>query len=257
MSLHYERSGAGEPVLLLHGLGGSGGLWRPVVERIGGRRDVIVPDLPGFGGSPVLDGGAPASPARLAEPMIELCSELGIERPCAVGNSLGAWVALEMAKRGAVSSVVGISPAGLWREPLAPRRVDSQAVGRRLRPVLTALLATKAGRVRVLGTSMAHPERVPPDAAREVVWSYIDAPGYAAANEAMRAGAFEHADLIDVPVTLVWGEEDRTLGRPSRTRMPPNASFFTMPGWGHTPTWDDPDGVAKLVLEASTGPLSE
>ena len=179
--------------------------------------------------------------------------ELGVCRPHVVGNSLGAWVGLEMAKRGEVASVLGISPAGLWREPLGPRRRNAQGTGRRLRPLLGVMLRSGAARARMLRTTVARPELVPPKEAREVVMNYIDAPGYAAANEAMRAEAFEHDGMIDVPVTLVWGEEDRLVGRPSRTRMPPQSGFFTVPGWGHTPTWDDPEGVAKLILETSAG----
>jgi len=251
MDLNYERSGSGTPVVLLHGLGGYGGLWEPVVDRIGGRRDVIVPDLPGFGGSPPLEDGRPATAADLAEPVAALCAELGIERPHVTGNSLGAWAALEMAKRGQVASVLGISPAGLWREPLGPRNVDSQGLGRRLRPLVSMLLRSEGGRERLLRTTMARPDLVPPADARDVVMNYLGAPGYAAAAEAMRAGAFEHDGMVDVPVTLVWGEEDRLVGRPSRTRMPPGASFSSVPGWGHTPTWDDPEGVANLILETS------
>jgi pimeloyl-ACP methyl ester carboxylesterase len=251
MRLAYDRTGSGTPVLLLHGLGGYRGLWRPVSEVIGDRRDLIAPDLPGFGESPALDGDGPASAAALAEPVAALCEELGISRPHVAGNSLGAWVGLEMAKRGQVSSVVGISVAGLWREPLGPRRYDTQGLGRLLGPLLGVMLNTEAGRRRVLATTMAHPERVPAADARELVRSYVGAPGYRAANEAMRAEPFEHEGLIDVPVTFAWGDRDRLVKPPSRSRMPPGATSLTKPGWGHTPTWDDPEGVAALILEAS------
>ncbi len=253
MKLNYERSGTGSPVLLLHGLGGYGGLWAPVVERIGGRRDVIVPDLPGFGASAPLDGDRRPTAAELAKPVAALCAELGVGRAHVTGNSLGAWVGLEMAKRGQVASVLGISPAGLWRDPLGPRSRDSHRLGRRLRPLVSLLLRSEVGRNRLLRTTMARPGLVPPEAAREVVMNYLGAPGYAAANDAMRAGAFEHNGEIDIPVTLAWGEKDRLLRRPSETRIPPGAESITVPGWGHTPTWDDPEGVARLVLEMSAG----
>jgi pimeloyl-ACP methyl ester carboxylesterase len=251
MRLAYDRTGSGTPVLLLHGLGGYRGLWRPVSEVIGDRRDLIVPDLPGFGESPPLDGDGPATAAALARSVAALCEELGVSRPHVAGNSLGAWVGLEMAKRGAVSSVLGISVAGLWRDALGPRRYDAQSLGRRLRPLLRVMLSTEAGRRRVLATTMAHPERVPPRVARELVRNYVGAPGYRAANEAMRGEPFEHEGLVDVPVTFVWGERDRLVKPPSSSRMPPGAKSITRPGWGHTPTWDDPEGVAALILEVS------
>jgi pimeloyl-ACP methyl ester carboxylesterase len=253
MELSFERSGEGPPLVLLHGLGGSAVVWRPVRALIERERELIVPDLPGFGASPPLDGGQPATAANLAGAIVELCAGLGVERPHVAGNSLGAWVALEMAKAGRARSVAGISPAGLWRNALGPRRVERQRMGRRLRPLLAAALSTARGRRALLATTVAHPERVPAADARTLVLAYVDAQGYEAANEAMRADPFEHEGRIDVPVTLAWGEGDRIVGRPSRTRIPPGARFFTVPGWGHTPTWDDPEGVAALLLEASGG----
>ncbi len=251
MGLNFRRSGSGPPLVLVHGLGGTGGLWAPVVERLEPRRDVIVPDLPGFGGSDLLAPGTPATAANLAAQVAELCRELAIERPDVAGNSLGAWVCLELAKRGQVRTAAGISPAGLWRNPLGPRRIESQRIGRRLRPLLDLVLRTERGKNALLRSTVARPERVPTEAARDLITGYLAAPGYAAANEAMRAQPFEHEGLIDVPVTLVWGEADRIVAPPSRTRIPPGARFMTMPGWGHTPTWDDPEGVARVLLEAS------
>jgi pimeloyl-ACP methyl ester carboxylesterase len=62
---------------------------------------------------------------------------------------------------------------------------------------------------------------------------------------------FEHEGRVRVPVTLAWGELDRVVGRPSRIRRPPGARYLEMPGWGHIPTWDDPEGVAGLLLDGS------
>ncbi len=50
-----------------------------------------------------------------------MCAEIGVERPHVAGNSLGGWVALEMAKADAAASLCLISPAGLWRRPLGAR----------------------------------------------------------------------------------------------------------------------------------------
>ena len=54
-----------------------------------------------------------------------------------------------------------------------------------------------------------------------------------------------------MPVTIAWGEEDRLVAPPRAERMPPGTRYFTIPGWGHTPTRDDPEGVARVLLEAS------
>jgi pimeloyl-ACP methyl ester carboxylesterase len=247
MSLNFERRGAGEPVLLIHGLGGSLGQWRPVVELLARERDVIALDLPGFGGSSMPDDPAELSTPSLADAVVDFCRQLGISCPRVAGNSLGAWVGLEMARAGEASSVVGISAAGMWREPPGPRRYDVYRAGRALRPLVAALLRSSSTRAWMLRRFVGRPERVPAVEARELIYSYLDAPGYPAANAYMRAHALEAPEEITVPVTLAWGTEDRLVGRPSRARRPPQTRYLEVPGWGHTPSWDDPPGVASLV----------
>jgi pimeloyl-ACP methyl ester carboxylesterase len=251
-SLNYRREGSGPALLLIHGLGGSLAVWAPVMDRLAAERDVIAVDLPGFGRSAMPDGFV-SSAANMARSVEAFLGEIGVERPHAAGNSLGAWVALEMAKDGAVASVAAISPAGLWRQALGPRSYDAHGLGNRLRPLISLATRTKRGRRLILRTTAAAPDQVPAAAVRELVHGYLDSPGYAGANDEMRSHVFEHEDRIDVPVAIAWGELDRLVGRPSRTRRPPHATFVEKPGWGHTPTWDDPDGVAEFLLEASAG----
>jgi pimeloyl-ACP methyl ester carboxylesterase len=257
MRLHHVRRGEGPPLVLVHGLGGSTVIWKPILGRLAAEREVVALDLPGFGRSPDPGNGFVPSAAELGRVVAELCADLGIERPHVAGNSLGGWVALEMAADGAGASVCAISPAGLWREPLGPRRFERQALGRRLRPMVPLLLRSSRVRHAILRTSVARPDRLSRDEATELVRNYIEAPLYAAANEAMRMGAFERFGDVEVPVTLAWGERDEIVGRPSRSRRPPGARYLEVPGWGHTPTWDDPDGVAELILEASASSSAE
>ncbi len=90
--------------------------------HLAAERDVVAVDLPGFGRSRPLADGVAATAANLGAALIGFCERIGLPRPQIAGNSLGAWVALEMAKEGAASSVCGISPAGLWRDRSAPAR---------------------------------------------------------------------------------------------------------------------------------------
>ena len=106
------------------------------------------------------------------------------------GNSLGGWVALELAAAGRAASVTAIAPAGLWAEPLVPKRTPVRAVARALLPVLAPLLRTERGRRIALAANAAHPERIPPDAALRLVRAYATAPGFQAVNDAMRASRF-------------------------------------------------------------------
>jgi pimeloyl-ACP methyl ester carboxylesterase len=252
MSVYLERYGSGEPLLLLHGLGGTSSIWSPVVGPLAERRGVVVLDMPGFGRSDALPDGERPTAANLAGAISRLCTErLDIRRPHVAGNSLGGWVALELAKAGEAASVCAISPAGLWRRPLGPRRRDTRRLARRLRPLVSAALASRRARAALLGSTMAHPERLSASEARTIVSEWVSSPGYDAANAEMRGAIFEHPERVTVPATIAWGSEDRLLARPRAERLPPGARYTVLAGCGHTPTWDDPEAVVDLLLETS------
>lgn len=247
--LAYERIGSGPPLVLIHGLGATRAIWRPQLDLLAAGRDVVAVDLPGFGASPMLD--APATPWALAAAVAALCDELGIGRPHLAGNSLGGWIALEMAKAGRASSTCLISPAGLWPRPLGPRRVDARGWARRLRPLVLGAARVGPLREAMLRTSLGLPERVPADAGRSLIAAWIDSPGYETANAEMRRHVCEGIDRIGVPTTIVWGELDRLVAPPRPERRPPGCRYLRVEGIGHTPNWDEPELVARLLLEAS------
>ncbi len=246
----YERSGEGPPLVLIHGLGATRAIWRPQIEILSRERDVIAVDMPGFGDSPMLPG--PATPWALGEAIARLCDELEVERPHLAGNSLGGWVAIEMAKSGRAASTCLISPAGLWRRPLGPRRADARKWARRLRPLVMAMTRVTPIREAMLRTSVGLPERAPAGAGRAMIAAWIDAPGYEAANVEMRRYIAEDLDRITVPTTIVWGELDRLVAPPRPDRRPPGARYLQFAELGHTPNWDDPELVARLLLDASS-----
>jgi pimeloyl-ACP methyl ester carboxylesterase len=245
----YERIGEGPPLLLVHGLGATRAIWRPQLEALSPHRDVIAVDLPGFGESAPLAG--PAPPWTLGAALAGLCDELGVERPHIAGNSLGGWVAIEMAKAGRAASLCLISPAGLWRRPLGARRADAHGWARRLRPLVMAMSAVGPIREAMLRTSLGLPERAPAAAGRAMIAAWIDAPGYDAANAEMRRHVCEDLDRVTVPTTIVWGELDRLVAPPRPERRPPGSRYLRIERIGHTPNWDDPVLVARLLLEAS------
>jgi pimeloyl-ACP methyl ester carboxylesterase len=248
--LNHLRRGSGEPLVLIHPLGAELVVWEPVLERLAREREVIALDLPGFGRSPGLSNGAAPTPQALAAAVAAFLDELGLARAHVAGNSLGGWVALELAKSGRALSVAGLCTAGFWRRPLGPRPgADVRRIGRALLPVLPALLRSRRGRRLVLRGSVARPELVPPDAAARLVRAYVTAPGFEAANAAMRAAVVSGVERIRVPVTLAWGDRDRLVARPRET--PSGWRMLTLHGCGHIPTWDDPDQVARALLLAS------
>jgi pimeloyl-ACP methyl ester carboxylesterase len=254
-----EVSGAGaapagdrEPLVLIHGLGGSAGVWDPVLDLLAREREPIVLEMPGFGQAPPLPEGVEPTAANLAAALRAECVARGIERPHVAGNSLGGWVALEMGRAGWAASVTALSPAGLWRAPLGPRQNDVRALAQRWRPAVRAALEVPALRQRMTSTFAAHPERIPAAAARELVLGWIDANGYDGANLAMRTHLFDPSGYPEeVPVTIAWAEHDRLVGPPKPDRRPAGARFVVLPGVGHTPMWDDPELIARTLLEGS------
>jgi pimeloyl-ACP methyl ester carboxylesterase len=254
MSAAASGAPAREPLLLIHGLGASKSVWDPVVPILARQREVIALDLPGFGAAPSLPAGVEPTALALAEALRDQLDALGTPRPHVAGNSLGAWVGLEIGRIGAARSVTCLSPAGLWRAPIGPSESRAREWARRLRPLVGLGLRVPPLRRRALTTFSAHPDRIPAAAGRELVLHWIDADGYEGANKAMREHVFETEDYppaSEVPVTIAWAERDKLVGPPKTARRPAGARFLVMPDVGHTPMWDDPELVAGVLLDGS------
>lgn len=250
--LAYDRTGCGEPLVLLHPLGADRTVWRPVLALLQAERDVICVDLPGFGESPPLNGAAPPAPSRLCSAVVALLRRLGLDpaQTHLAGNSLGGWVALEAAASGYAATVTAIAPAGLWPNPLKPKPALARRVGRFALPMIGPATRSLAVRRLILSASVAHPDRVPPEQAAGLVRSYVRASGFSDVNRAMRAGTFTLLAEIIAPVTLAWPEHDHVVARPQS--VPPGIRQVLLPDCGHVPMWDDPQAVAAVLLAGSS-----
>lgn len=251
MPLNYERSGSGDPIVLVHGIGGELCVWEPVLEPLSRRLDVIAVDLPGFGRSTPLPDEVTPTPQVLAHAVTELLDELGLGRVHLVGNSLGGWIALELAKADRALSVTALCPAGLWEARLQPAgpsaRGRTHALARSLRWLLPLLTLSPRVRRLALMHVVAHPERVPRHAARRIVSSYARATAYDATRAAMLTSSFTApAEEIAAPLTVAFGELDRLI-RPARLEVR-GARSVVLPDCGHIPMWDDPHLVEELIL---------
>jgi pimeloyl-ACP methyl ester carboxylesterase len=246
----YDRVGTGPPLVLLHGLGGERHVWRACAELLHGERDVICMDLPGFGASEPLPPDVTPTPWAIAEALHAFFDRLGLDRPDVAGNSLGGWIALELAKRDAVASVTALCPA-LWTEPLPPKPFVMHRIGRALRPALPLLMRARSVRRFVLAGIVAHPERVTTQDALGVARAYADAPGFVATNTAMRANVFSGGERVRVPVTLAWGEHDRMVM--PRRGVVRDETTVVLRGCGHLPMLDDPAQTARVLLRGSGG----
>ncbi|HET6448093.1 MAG TPA: alpha/beta hydrolase [Conexibacter sp.] len=254
MRLAYERTGSGPPLVLIHGIGSRRGVWKPVVPLLAAERDVVSVDLPGFGDSPVL--GEQPTVVTFARTVREWWTELGIERPHVVGNSLGGGIALELARMDAVASATALSPIGFWSpgEALWSRTMLHVSHFAAQRLGLERVVRSAVGRQLSIGLMYGHPMRCDgAEAARDVA-NLAAAPGWEATLPHTRAYAFAHGEQLHVPVTIGWGTRDRLLipRQAGRARAAlPQGRHVPLPGCGHIPMSDDPDGVAALILAGS------
>jgi pimeloyl-ACP methyl ester carboxylesterase len=251
--LAFTRSGAGAPLVLLHGIGLSRQSWDPVVPVLARHFDVIAVDLPGFGGSGPLPAEAEPLPATLAA-VASLLDELGITAPHLAGNSLGGWVALELAAIRPVASLTLLSPAGLWRRDIplycrislrATRWLTRHAAG-----LLSRLVGYRLGRAVAFGQTHGRPARLTPGYARAAIAAMGTCPGFDATLAATARRRFLATAPIGAPVTVAFGGRDfLLLRRQSRhlDQLPPGTAAETLPGCGHVPMADDPAAVAALI----------
>ncbi len=255
ISINHHREGAGEPIVLLHGVGHHWQAWRPVIELLAGEFDVLACDSPGFGASAPLTAGIEPTIPAYADAFEWFFAELGLERPHVAGNSMGGAIALELARRRAVRTACAFSPAGFWTRPeLLFCQLSLKLLAntpQRLRPTVEGLTRTRAGRVALFSQTFGFPARLPVDEAIGTLRDAWAAPAMSGALDAFGKYRFEGADeLRSVPVTIAWGDRDRLLPyrlqAPRARRMLPTATHVTL-GAGHVPFYDDPGAVAAVI----------
>ena len=258
VTLSYARVGAGEPLLLLHGIGHHRQAWDPVIDILATERDVIAVDLPGFGASPALADSFAHDLPTMTAVFGGLCDALELDRPHVAGNSLGGLLALELGREKRVRSVTALSPAGFWSQ--AERRYAFGvllAMRRAARsmplPLVERLSRSAAGRAALTSTIYARPGRRSPAAVVAETLALANAQRFTDTLRTGRDVRFTD-DIPGVPVTVAWGTRDVLLVRRQGIRAKrtiPKARLIRLPGCGHVPMNDDPALVARVILDGS------
>ena len=254
-SLVRHRAGAGEPLVLLHGVGESSVGWRPVQDSLARRHEVIVLDLPGFGTAPPLPAGVLPTASALADAVERELDALGMATVHVAGYSLGGRIALELATRGRTRSVFAIAPDGLG----SPAERVYQASALMTGHALAGMIAPKADQVgsSPLGRSLffamerSRPWQLAPSDAARLLVDFADAPGYDATVWATLWDVPQRLQQISCPVLLVQGTADPLVSMQTPRYLPlvPGSRFRWLPGLSHVPISDDPDQIASLMLE--------
>lgn len=249
--LVYDRKGAGETVVLIHGIGHRRQAWEPVFDQLAERYDVIRLDLAGFGESPAYPRGTPYNMDNACADLTANFAAWGVTRPHVVGNSLGGAISLELAARGLVASATVLSPAGFFGRVarlwplimLSLMKLASQAPDRLLRWSSRG----RTGRMVAGYLLYVHPERTTFEGAYGDARAMKRAPGF---YRTILAGVSYRLDAsaLTVPTTVAWGTKDRLLpyrqARTARRRLP-HAHHVPLPDCGHVPMIDNP----RLIIE--------
>ncbi len=254
-----HRGGAGEPLVLIHGFSATRRTWEPVLETLERSLDVLAVNLAGHVGGPAL-AGTPVSVNALVDTVERDLDAAGFETVHAVGNSLGGWIALELAARGRARSVVALSPAGGWEHgSRAERRLASmftrnQRLVTAQLPRIESLMRRPRLRHALLWQVAAHGERMSAVAAAQMMRDSVLCPVYFDLLEAIRRdGPPRTFDRVTCPVLLAWGTRDRMIPSPRYSRrlrnLLPNAEWVDLRGVGHIPMVDDPELVAQTIIE--------
>jgi pimeloyl-ACP methyl ester carboxylesterase len=248
--LHVYRVGAGEPLVLLHGLGESHIGWRPVIEALSDDYEVTAIDLPGFGRSPALPRGLAPHAANLAAVIEGTLDELGIDTYHVAGYSLGARVAIQLAASARVRSVIAIAPVGLGTPVERLQSFIALLVGRSLAMALAPIASWfPACRTLFLAGSRSLPWLIAPADARQLLTDFANAPAYEATNWASLFDVPTHLHTIAQPTLFLQGTADLMIPQISRfVGLIPQAKLIYLPGMAHVPISDDPEAVAHHML---------
>jgi pimeloyl-ACP methyl ester carboxylesterase len=208
---------AGEPLVLLHGLGGAAVNWALLAPALAAERRVLAVDLPGHGRSDPL----PAAPGLgpYADRVVALAEREGMLPATFVGHSFGGVVALRAATRHprAVRRLVLAAAAGISSGTRAAERalalVGLVQPGRRLSPYWRLVARSESAKRAVFGHWFAaDPPALGPRAV-EAVLSEINL--HTDTDSAWRALTRDDPRLdlhrVEAPALVLWGAEDRQL----------------------------------------------
>ena len=268
--LNYVDIGEGDdtPVVFVHGLAGQWQNWLENIPAIAQRRRVLAPDLPGHGCSAMPH--EQISIQGYARVVDAFCEQLGLERVALVGNSMGGFVASEVAlqfptivERLVLVSAAGISNANLYRAP-------AMTVGRIARALTVwtaarhrAMAARPLTRHVAIALVARHPARLAPDLVWEGLMKGAGKEGFADAYRACLEYDFrEHLGRIEAPTLVVWGEKDSVLSvhdAQEFERLIPDSRKVLMEDTGHVPMLERPNAFNELLLDflSETGPAED
>ena len=242
---HLRRGGSGEPLLFLHGASGAPVIM-PFMEKLAQRFDVLVPEHPGYGLS-----GEPEWLENIHDVAyfyLDFLKRLGLQKAVVVGNSLGGWIAMEMAVRDTsrIKSLVLVSPAGISVPGVRPADIFLMSPEELVRQLYHDPKLAEA--------RLAEP--VTPESIDISLKNRHTTARLAWEPRLHDPYLPKWLHRIDVPVQIVWGEKDRILPVAFANefkRQIPHASLHVIKDAGHLPHVEKPQEFCDLVMRFAQG----
>ncbi len=254
-----HRGGSGPPLVCLHGFTDTWRTWELVLPALERDHDVLAVTLAGHAGGPPIEGEV--TEAVIADAVERAMDGAGFETAHLLGNSLGGYIALQLAVRGRADSVVALAPAGGWaegdesfQETLAFFSMMQELV-KNAAPFAETILASEEGRRRSTEFIVTNFDHIPTELLAHGMQGAAGCTAAVALMEyADREGWSLDAEKISCPVRVVWGTADRILNWPTaavrfREAWLPAADWVELDGIGHCPQLDVPTETAQLVLD--------
>jgi pimeloyl-ACP methyl ester carboxylesterase len=248
----YVEIGSGPPLVFIHGLGGSWQNWLENLPHFAASHRCIAMDLGGFGESEPVEGDVTIE--RYARAVHELLAALDIDSAAVIGNSMGGFIALELAIRfpELVERLVLVSAAVLWQEyrrakPLVALAGATEGTLGRLMIGLQPRLASRPGlRLRALGFGgIRAPRKLPRELQRELVLTARRTEGFVPAFQALASYPLrDQLEQVRCPTLIVWGDGDPLVGvghARELERLIPDARVSIYERAGHVVQLESPE----------------
>lgn len=257
MTLYSERIGAGRPLLMVHGLGGSVRSWDTIAAPLSRSRALILIDMPGHGRSPAVPGRQTIS--AFADALAEFIEGERLGAVDMVGSSVGARLVLELSRRGVGGNCVALDPGGFWQgwetRYFQSTITASIRLVRGLQPVMPFLSRHAATRTLLLAQLSARPWALPPDVVLKEMRTFAATSVFDDMVGELADGPLQ-AGTASTPgrVTIGWGRNDRLLLPRQAHRAQaafPNARLHWFERCGHFPQWDQPEEAVRVILETT------
>jgi pimeloyl-ACP methyl ester carboxylesterase len=251
-SVQVLEAGDGAPLLFLHGAGGIAA-WEGVLPLLSSKHHVYAPLLPGFGQSTGLEYLEDQFDLFLHG--FDVIEALGLERPYVVGESLGGWMAAEMAalRPDKIGRLALTAPVGLWRDE-APVVDLFGSMAHELAPYLFHDMTCAAAQ-RMLGLTQLFSNK--DDRTQEQIETLIGmSRGFRTVAKFLfpipESGLERRLWRIKAPTLIVWGEQDRFISPMYadifREKIA-SAEVVKIPNAGHLIGLESPEPYAKALIE--------